>query len=82
MVHHIQDNLKFVKSPQKRYSNKRHQTLEFKVVDHVYLSVSPMKGVKRFEMKGKLAPHYIGRFPIVEKCGPVAYKLELPPSLA
>jgi hypothetical protein len=41
-----------------------------------------MKGVKRFDMKEKLAPHYIGLFPILEKCGPMAYKLDLPPSLA
>jgi hypothetical protein len=41
-----------------------------------------MKGIKRFKMKGKLAPHYIEPFPILEKCGNVAYKLELPPSLA
>jgi hypothetical protein len=40
-----------------------------------------MKGLKRFGIKGKLAPHYIGHFPILEKCGPVAYKLELSPSL-
>jgi hypothetical protein len=33
-------------------------------------------------MKGKLAPHYIGPFDILEKCGSMAYKLELPPSLA
>jgi hypothetical protein len=50
--------------------------------DHVYLRVSPMKGVKRFGMKGKLAPRYIGLFPILKKCGIVAYKLDLPPSLA
>jgi hypothetical protein len=56
--------------------------LDFEVVDHVNLQVSPMKGVKRFGMKGKLAPRYIGPFPILEKCGPVAYKLELLPSLA
>jgi hypothetical protein len=41
-----------------------------------------MKGVKRFGMKGKLAPRYIGLFPTLEKCGPMAYKLQLPPSLA
>jgi hypothetical protein len=39
-----------------------------------------MKGVKRFGVKGKLAPHYIGSFSILEKCGSMAYKLELPPS--
>jgi hypothetical protein len=48
----------------------------------VYLKVSPMNGVKRFGVKGKLAPRYIGPFPILEKCGSVAYKLELPPALA
>jgi hypothetical protein len=56
--------------------------LEFEVVDHVYLRISPMKDVKMFGVKGKLAPHYIGPFPILEKCGTVAYKIDLPPSLA
>jgi hypothetical protein len=41
-----------------------------------------MKGVKRFGMKGKLAPCLIGHFPILEKCGLAAYKLELLSSLA
>jgi hypothetical protein len=40
-----------------------------------------MKGMKRFRMKGKLAPRYIEPFPIPKKCENVAYKLELPPSL-
>jgi hypothetical protein len=56
--------------------------LEFEVGNHVYLKVSPMKGVKRFGVKGKLATRYTGPFPILEKCGNVAYKVELPPSLA
>jgi hypothetical protein len=80
-VHHIQDNLKATKSCQESYANKRHRPLEFDVGDHVYLQVSLMKGIKRFGMKGKLVPRYIGHFPILEKCGPVAYKLELSPSL-
>jgi hypothetical protein len=41
-----------------------------------------MKGMKRFVVKGKLAPRYIGPFPILKKCGTVAYKINLPPSLA
>jgi hypothetical protein len=81
-VHRIQDNLKATKSHQETYANKRRRPLEFKVGNHVYLRVSPMKGVKRFGVKGKLAPRYIGPFPILEKCGTVAYKLDLPSSLA
>jgi hypothetical protein len=81
-IRHIQDNLKSAKSRQETYANKRHRPLEFEVGNHVYLRVLPMKGVKRFEVKGKLAPHYIGLFLILEKCGTVAYKLDLPPSLA
>jgi hypothetical protein len=81
-VHRIQDNLKATKSYQETYANKRRRPLEFEVGNHVYLRVLPMKGAKRFGVKGKLAPRYIGSFPILEKCGTVAYKLDLPPSLA
>jgi hypothetical protein len=41
IVHHIQDNLKAVKSHQKTYASKRHRPLEVKVGDHVYLRVLP-----------------------------------------
>jgi hypothetical protein len=82
IVHRIQENLKAAKSCQETYANKRRRPLEFEVGNHVYLRVSPMKDVKRFGVKGKLAPRYIGSFPILEKCGTVAYKLDLPPSLA
>jgi hypothetical protein len=81
-VSRIQDNLRVTKSRQQSYANKRRQPLEFVVGDHVYMKVSPMKGMKRFGMKGKLVPRYIGPFPILEKCGNVAYKLGLTPSLA
>jgi hypothetical protein len=81
-VCHIQENLKATKLRQESYANKRHRPLQFEVGDHVYLKVSPMKGVKRFGVKGNLSPCYIGPFPILWKCGKVAYKLELPPSLA
>jgi len=56
--------------------------LQYEVRDHVYLRVSPTKGVQRFGLKGKLAPHYIGPFEILEICGPVAYRIRLPSQLA
>jgi hypothetical protein len=41
-----------------------------------------MKGIERFGVKEKLTPRYIRPFSILEKCGAVTYKLDLPPSLA
>ena len=41
-----------------------------------------MRSVRTFNMKGKLAPRYIGPFKILERCGEVAYQLELPESLS
>jgi hypothetical protein len=82
IVHRVQESLKAMKSHQETYANKRHRPLTFEVGDHVHLRVSPMKGIKRFGMKGKLVPRYITLFPILEKCGTMAYKLDLSPSVA
>jgi hypothetical protein len=80
-VQRIRHNLREAQARQKNYANKRHRPLVFQVGDHVYLKVSPMKGVSRFRVKGKLAPRYIGQFPILERCGQVEYRLRLPESL-
>jgi hypothetical protein len=64
-VHRLHESLKAVKSRQETYANKRRRPLSFEVCDHVYLRVLPMKGMKRFGVKGKLVPRYIGPFPIL-----------------
>jgi hypothetical protein len=74
--------LKEAQARQKSYADKRCKPLYFQVRDHVYLKVSPMKGVSCFGVKGKLAPRYIGPFPMLEQCGPVAFRLQLPETLS
>jgi hypothetical protein len=55
----IRKNLEAAHARQKSYHNKRRKPLQFEVGDYVYLKVLPTKGVQRFGIKGKLAPHYI-----------------------
>ena len=56
----IQERLKMAQICQKSYTNVWRMSLDFEDDDWVYLKVSPMKGVMRFGMKGKLSPRYIG----------------------
>jgi hypothetical protein len=78
----IKKNLEAAQAKQKSYHDKRRKPLQFEVGDHVYLKVSPTKGVQRFGIKGKLAPRYIGPYEIKETYGPVACQLKLPPHMS
>nr|GEZ30049.1 putative reverse transcriptase domain-containing protein [Tanacetum cinerariifolium] len=68
-------------SRQKSYADVRRKQMEFEVGDMVMLKVSPWKGIIRFGKRGKVSPQYIRPFEIIERIGPVAYKLELPKKL-
>jgi len=77
----IKERMKAAQSRQKAYADNRRRPLKFKVGDKVFLKVSPMKGVRHTGSKNKLAPRYVGPFEILDRIGPVAYRLALPPAL-
>ncbi|GJX53425.1 putative reverse transcriptase domain-containing protein [Tanacetum coccineum] len=76
------EKLKAARDRQKSYADNRRKPLQFKVGDRVMLKVSPWKGVIHFGKKGKLAPRYVGPFEILERIGPIAYRLRLPKELS
>ncbi|KAD0111625.1 hypothetical protein E3N88_44775 [Mikania micrantha] len=78
----IQERIKVARDRQKSYADNRHRPLEFQVGDRVMLKVSPWKGIFRFGKRGKLSPRFVGPFKILERIGPVAYRLELPLELS
>jgi hypothetical protein len=80
-VYMVRENIRVAQSRQKSYANHRRRELSFEVGDFVYLRVSPMRDLRRFKVRGKLTPRFIGPFKILEKRGKVAYQLELLPQL-
>ena len=78
----IRDRLKVAQSRQKSYADSKRKETVYEVGDRVYLRVSPLRGVKRFGVKGKLAPRFVGPYKVLERMGEVAYKLELPGGLS
>ncbi|GJR60304.1 hypothetical protein Tco_1502466 [Tanacetum coccineum] len=76
------ENLKEARSRQKSYADRHRRALEFKPGDRVFLKVSSCKGVRRFGLKGKLSPRFIGPFGILDRVGEVSYRLALPPQLS
>ncbi|CAA7034551.1 unnamed protein product [Microthlaspi erraticum] len=71
-------NMKEAQDRQKSYADRRRRELEFQVGDRVYLKMAMLRGPNRSIAENKLSPRFMGPFPVVERVGPLAYRLELP----
>jgi hypothetical protein len=69
----VRENLRVMQSWQKSYADHKRREQSFEVGDFVYFKVSPMRGLRHFKVRGKLAPRFIGPFKILEKRGELAY---------
>jgi hypothetical protein len=58
----IRENLRVAQTRQRSYADNRRRPLECEEGDHVYLKVSPLRGLRRVKVKDKLSPRYIGPF--------------------
>ena len=77
----IQAKPKTAFSRQQSYADPKRRDVQFDIGDHVFLKISPMKGVMRFGKKEKLTPRYIGSFEVLNRISNVSYRLALPPNL-
>jgi hypothetical protein len=78
----IRENLRVAQTRQKSYADNRRRPLEFEEGDYVYLKVSPIRGMRRFKIKGKLSPRFIGPFKVFRRVGEMSNQLELPDNLS
>ena len=80
-IRQIHGHLRTAQDRQRKYADPKRKDFTLAVGEHAFLKVSPIKGARRFGVQGKLAPRYIGPYLILERVGPVAYRLALPPTL-
>ena len=77
----IREILKVANDRQKSYADMKRKDIRYEIGEKVFLKVSPWKKGMRFRKKDKLSPRFIGPHEMIEKVGPVAYRLSLPPDL-
>ena len=77
----IRERLRVATDRHKSYVDMKKKDIRYEIGEKVFLKVSPWKKVIRFGKKGKLSPRFIGPYEVIEKVGPVAYKLALPLNL-
>jgi hypothetical protein len=75
-VTQIKQNLKVAHNRQKSYADQKRTPREFKMGDHVYLRIKPRRSSLKMGACAKLAP-----FEVLDRMGPIAYRLALPPTV-
>jgi hypothetical protein len=60
----VRESLRVAQSIQKSYTDHRRRELIFEVGDFMYLKVAPMRSLRHFKVRGKLALRFIGPFNI------------------
>ena len=65
----IRQRMKTAQSRQASYFDPHHHEVEFAVGDLVFLKVYPMRGIRRFGLKGKLSPRFVGPFEVLKRVG-------------
>ncbi|KAL0405804.1 UNVERIFIED_CONTAM: Transposon Ty3-G Gag-Pol polyprotein [Sesamum latifolium] len=78
----VKKYLKAAQDRQKSYVDKHHREMEYEVGKKVFLKGSPWRGILRFGRQEKLSPRYIRQYEILERVGPIAYRLALPVELS
>ena len=74
----IRERLKVATNRQISYADMRKKDIRYEIGEKVFLKVSPWKKAMRFGKRGKLSLRFIGPYEVIEKVGPLAYKLALP----
>ena len=76
----IRERLKVATNRQKSYADMRSKDIRYEIGEKMFLNVSPWKKAMIFGKKRKLSPRFIRPYEVIEKVGPMAYRLTLPPS--
>ena len=74
----IREKLRVATDRQNLYDDMKRKDIRYEIGEKVFLKVSPWKKIMRFGKDGKLNPRFIEPFEVIEKVGPVAYRLSLP----
>ncbi|GKB97903.1 transposon ty3-G gag-pol polyprotein [Tanacetum coccineum] len=80
LLHDLRSNLLLARDRMKSKADSKRREVEFSVGDMVYLKLQPYRqSTVAVRLSAKVGPKFFGPYKIIERVGPVAYRLELPP---